>query len=55
MAILIMLYLLQFDVLWVVVRDSRIIRRTVVCDDKGPASPVTVILVAAMEDIRMEE
>ena len=50
-----MLYLLQFDVLWVVVRDSRIIRSTVICDNKGPSSPVTVILVTAMEDIRMGE
>ena len=30
-------------------RDSGIIGGTVVCNEEGPASPVTVVLVAAVE------
>ena len=49
------MYLLQFCVLWVVVRDSGIVGGTVVCNEEGPSSPVTVVLVAAMENVRVEE
>ena len=45
------LYLFEPCVLRAVVRDNRIIRGSVVRDEEGPASPVTVILVTAMEDI----
>ena len=42
-------YLFQFGVLWVVVRDSGIIGGTVVRNEEGPASPVTVVFVTAVE------
>ena len=33
----------------------RIIRGPVVCDEEGPASPVTAVLVTLMQDIAVEE
>ena len=37
------------------VRNHWIVGDTVVRDEEGPASPVTVVLVTSMEDIRVEE
>ena len=35
--------------------DDRVVGGTVVSNDKGPASPVTVILITLMEDVGVKE
>ena len=49
------LHLLQFCVLRMVMWINWIVGGPVVCDEEGPAPPITVILVAAMENVGVKE
>ena len=49
------MYLHKGCVLGVMVIAHRVVRGPVVCNEEGPASPVTAVLVTLMQDIAVEE
>ena len=48
-------YLHKGCVLWMVVVAHRFIRSPVVCNEEGPAPPVTAVLVTPVQDVAVEE
>ena len=50
-----MLYFVKLGALGMVVRIHWVVGGSIVCDEEGPASPVTVIPVTAMEKVRVEK